>query len=70
MPSRLYVVVAADTGTEQLVMATSAAQAVRHVAAKLFGCAIANPLTVARLMGKGGTVVDATNTAVPEESAA
>ena len=55
--SRVYKVTSAHK--EHLVIATTQAQALRHVAGKYYTIEVASTLDVAKLMGKGIQVEDA-----------
>ncbi|UOF78440.1 hypothetical protein [Caudoviricetes sp.] len=58
---RIYKVISGDT--THLVQAASQAQALRHVAGKMFTVEVAKAIDVATLMGKGATIEVATMTA-------
>ncbi len=51
---RIYKVTSGDT--THLVQATSQAQALRHVAGKMFTVEVAKAIDVAQLMSKGSTI--------------
>lgn len=57
--TRIYVVVNSITDKEELVRATSATQAVRHVAEKGWSAEVATPEVLVQMVSNGAKVQDA-----------
>lgn len=63
--TRIYVIIqkgTSDADGFRLVEATSAAQAIRHCARNVYTAQAATPKDIARLMGTGVTIENATDT--------
>ena len=57
-PKRIYLVVSPD-GAERVVNASSSAAAINHLARPGYAAQIASPSEVARIMQRGGRLIEA-----------
>ena len=65
---RPYLVINQTTGSEELVIAISQAQAISHMARTMLSAYPAAPLDVVKHMANGGKVTDATAEPQPKEA--